>query len=277
MIKAQAKLCLIIGDPVKHSLSPIMHNAAYKKLGIDDQFIFSAKLVKPAELKSAVKAIRLLNIKGLTCTVPHKTAIIPLLDQLDPLAQKIGAVNTIVNHQSKLVGYNTDCIGAITTLEKHTNLKNKKVAVLGAGGATRAVVFGLVSKKAKVTIFNRTQKKAQLLSKLSGCQSQSLKNLSIIKDMDIIINTTSVGMSPNHHRSLVPTSLIQSHHLVFDIVYSPHETKLLKDALSKGAKVIHGIEMLLYQGIAQFELYTHKKAPIKTMRQALTKHLKTII
>ena len=274
MINTQTKLCLIIGDPVNHSLSPVMHNTAYKKLGIDDQFVFLAQKIKPVNLKSAVQAVKVLNIRGLTCTIPHKTAVIPFLDQLDPLAQKIGAVNTVVNNNGKLTGYNTDCFGAITALEKAINLKHKKVAVLGAGGASRAVVFGLISKNAQVTIFNRTLKKAKTLSELAGCQHQSLKNLPLIKDMDIIINTTSVGMSSDNHHSLVPKNLIQPHHLVFDIVYSPCQTQLLKDALVKKAKIINGLDMLLYQGIAQFELYTNRKAPVKTMRQALIKHLK---
>lgn len=274
MINAQTKLCLIIGDPVKHSLSPAMHNTAYKKLGIDNQFVFLAQKIKPVDLKSAIQAVKALNIRGLTCTIPHKTAVIPLLDQLDPLAQKIGAVNTVVNNNGQLIGYNTDCFGAVTALEKHTKLKNKKVAVLGAGGGARAVVFGLISKNAQVTVFNRTHKKAKTLASQADCQAQSLKNLKIIKNLDIIINTTSVGMTPSHHRSLVPKSLIQPHHLVFDIVYSPHQTQLLKNALTKKAKIIHGLDMLLYQGIAQFELYTNRKAPVKTMRQALIKHLK---
>ncbi len=272
MINTQTKLCLIIGNPIKHSLSPIMHNTAYKKLGIDNQFVFLAQKVKPANLRSAVQAVKILDIRGLTCTIPHKAAVIPLLDQLDPLAQKIGAVNTVVNRQGKLVGYNTDCFGAITALEKVVNLEHKKVAVLGAGGAARAVVFGLVSKNAKVTVFNRNLNKVKTLAKQANCQSQPLTNLKLIKNMDIVINTTSVGMNSN--QSLVSKNLIQSHHLVFDIVYSPHQTQLLKNALEKKAKIIHGLDMLLYQGTAQFELYTNRKAPIKTMHQTLIKYLK---
>lgn len=274
MINAQTKPCLIIGDPVKHSLSPVMHNTAYQKLGIDNQFAFLAAKVKPVDLRSAVKAVRALNIRGLTCTIPHKTAVIPLLDRLDPLAKKIGAVNTVVNQHGLLTGYNTDCFGALTALEKVVKLTKQKVAVIGAGGAAKAIVFGLVSKKLKVTVFNRTFKKAQTLAKKTNCQAQLLTNLSLIKNMDIIINTTSVGMVPDHKRSLVPKNLIQPHHLVMDIVYSPLKTQLLKNALSKKAKIIHGLDMLLYQATAQFELYTNHKAPVSVMRQALIKHLK---
>lgn len=273
-IRQTIKICQIIGDPVNHSLSPAMHNAAYQKLGIDHEFVFLAKPVKPAGLPAAVRAVRQLGVRGLTCTIPHKTAVIPLLDQLDSVAQKIGAVNTVVNERGKLIGYNTDWQGAVTALQKETRLKNKTAAVFGAGGAARAIVFGLLKLKVKVTIFNRSLAKAQSLSQTAGCKCGSIKNLESIKSMSLIINATSVGMAPQINQSIVPKKMIRPHHVVMDVVYAPHQTKLLKDAQEKGAKIVHGLDMLLYQGVAQFELYTGRRAPVVAMRQTLINSLK---
>ncbi len=272
-IRQKIKICLIIGDPVSHSLSPLMHNAAYKALEIGHGFVFLASQVKPAELKTTIKMVRVVGVRGLTCTIPHKTAVIPLLDRLDPVAEKIGAVNTVVNDHGQLIGYNTDWLGAITALEKVTKLKNKSAAVFGAGGAARAIVFGLLKQGAKVTVFNRSVEKAWSLSREAGCQCGFSNNLEPIKTMDIIINATSVGMVPQINQSLVPKELIRPHQVVLDVVYAPHQTKLLKDATAQGAKIVPGLDMLLYQGTAQFELYTGRRAPVSAMRRVLIKYL----
>src|SRR3990167_7491456 len=138
-ISAKTKMCIIIGDPVEHSLSPAMHNAGYEALGIDDQFVFTAATVKSENLKKVIKAVQAMGICGLTCTIPHKIEVMQYLDEIDEVAKKIGAVNTVLNMSGKLIGYNTDWLGVIKPLEKYSKLRGKKVAVIGAGGAARAM------------------------------------------------------------------------------------------------------------------------------------------
>jgi len=268
-ISAKTKICLIIGDPVEHSLSPAMHNAAYEALGIDNQFVYLGARVKIEDVGTVVQAMKKMGIHGLTCTIPHKVAVMKYLDEIDETAKKIGAVNTVLNKQGKLIGFNTDWQGVVVPLERITKLSGKKALVLGAGGAARAVIFGLLNRKAKVSIFNRTKEKAIELAKEFNCQTTNLNKESEIKDFDIIINTTSVGMKPLEKETSIPTKFINDKQIVFDIVYVPFETKLLKEAKKRGAKIIHGIEMLLHQGTAQFEIYTGHKAPEEVMRKIL--------
>lgn len=269
-LSAKTKICLIIGDPVSHSLSPIMHNAGYKALGIEDQFVFLGAKVNIKDVGVVADAMRKMGIHGLTCTIPHKVEVMKFLDKIDETARKIGAVNTVLNRNGKLIGFNTDWLGAVVPLEKITSLTGKKALVLGAGGAARAVVFGLLKKGVDVTIFNRTKEKAIKLAEEFQCQVTDLRRESEIKDFDIIVNTTSVGMKPFDQETPIPTEFINKKQVVFDIVYVPFETKLLKEAKKRGAKIIHGVEMLLHQGTAQFEIYTGKKAPEEIMRKTLT-------
>lgn len=269
MKTAQTKICLIIGDPVNHSLSPIMHNAAYEEVGLEEQFVYLASSVPVTKMKSVIKSVRTLGIRGLTCTVPHKIAVIPYLDEIDDVAKKIGAVNTVVNTDGILKGYNTDWMGAITPLKMRTDLAEKKVLVIGAGGAARAVVYGLTSEKAKVTVSNRTHEKAKELAAEFGCVSRDTINEGFLKSQDIIINTTSVGMHPHEGASPIAMNGVHKGQILMDIVYAPYETEFLKQGKKRGVKIIHGTEMLLYQGTAQFELYTGVKAPIEAMEKTL--------
>ena len=266
------KICLSIGYPIKTSNSPSLHNAGYKKLGIDDEFIYLRAEVKPKDLKMAIDGVRGLGIRGVSVTMPHKQEVMKFLDKIDIEARRIGAVNTIVNTNGKLTGFNTDSIGAIVALEKKTNLKGKKVAVIGAGGAARAIVYGLKKKGSIVKIFNRTLDHAKVLSKEFGCEYGDLNSLEQLASLDIIINATSVGM--NEDKSPVDKKFLNKNQIIFDAVYSPKETKLIKDAKEKGAKVVYGYEMLLYQGVEQFRLYTGFDAPIEAMREVLVKNLK---
>jgi shikimate dehydrogenase len=268
-LSAKTKICLIIGDPVSHSLSPAMHNAGYKALGIDDQFVFLGAKVKVEDIDAVTDAMRKMNIHGLTCTIPHKIEVMKFVDKIDETARKIGAVNTVLNKKGKLVGFNTDWLGAVAPIQKLTSLSGKKALVLGAGGAARAVVFGLLKKGATVKIFNRTKEKAIKLAEEFHCQSTDLSEESEIKDFDIIVNTTSVGMKPLENETPISTKFINDKQIIFDIVYVPSDTKLLKEAKKRGAKIIRGIEMLLHQGTAQFEIYTGRKAPEEAMRRAL--------
>ncbi len=268
-ITAKTKICIIVGDPVEHSLSPQMHNAAYRQLGIDGDFVFVAARTKLEDLKDAVQAVRVMGIRGLTCTIPHKLEVMKYLDWIDPVAQKIGAVNTVVNDDGVLKGYNTDWLGAIIPLQKVTSLQDKKVALIGAGGAARAIAYGLVENGAILKIYNRTLSKAEELAKELGCWACSLDELTEITDAEIIINATSIGMGEQQDELPVDKAIIRSHHICFDIVYNPYETKFLQVAKAKGATIIHGIEMLLHQGMAQFTYYTGKEAPEEVMRQTL--------
>jgi len=282
-ITAKTKMCIIIGDPVEHSLSPEMHNAGYEALGIDDQYVFTGATVKSQKLKEVIKAVRAMGIRGLTCTIPHKIEVMRYLDEIDETAKKIGAVNTVVNEKGKLTGYNTDWLGVIKPLEKYGKLNGKKVAVIGAGGAARAMVYGVLKRGGSVIIFNRTLEKAWDLIKtlkikngsaISLLSSKDLSHIEGVTECDIILNATNLGMGELENKTPVPKKFIKKHHIVFDAVYVPYETRLLKDAKEKGAKIIHGTEMLLHQGLAQFELYTGKEAPENVMRRELHKYLK---
>ena len=273
MKTAQTKICLIIGDPVNHSLSPLMHNAAYEAVGLEEQFVYLASTVPVKEVPSVVSAVRTLGIRGLTCTVPHKIAVIPFLDEIDPIAEKIGAVNTVVNTNGVLKGFNTDWEGAIIPLKNRTDLNQKKVLVIGAGGAARAVVFGLLKENAKVTIVNRTAEKAQQLAQEFSCYYKKNIDNTFIAEQDVIINTTSVGMHPHITESPIDTGGIHKGQILMDIVYAPFETELLKQGRKKGVTIIHGTEMLLFQGTAQFELFTGVVAPIEVMKKTLRKAL----
>lgn len=268
-----ANLNMSVGDPISHSLSPAMHNAGYKAFGIENKNLFVSCRVKEEKLERFIEAVKLLGINGISVTLPHKQKIMKCLDNIDETAEKIGAVNTVVNENGKLIGYNTDWIGAVNALKQKTGISGKKVAVLGAGGAARAIIFGILKEGGKVKIFNRTKEKAEEISVAFGCEFGGLDQISEIKNFDIVINSTSVGMD-NSEESPVDKDLIRKNQIVFDVVYNPKETKLLKDAKEKGAKVIYGAEMLLYQGVEQFRLYTGLEAPVKEMEKALLGGLK---
>lgn len=269
MKTAQTKICLIIGDPVSHSLSPLMHNIAYEAVGLGEQFVYLASNVPVTRMKEVISSVRALGIVGLTCTVPHKIAVMPYLDEIDATAKKIGAVNSVVQKDGVLKGYNTDWIGAIAPLKKRTKLNGKKVLVLGAGGAARAVVYGLLRERSQVTVVNRTREKAHALAEEFGCAYATDVNGGLIASQDIIINTTSVGMHPNEHATPINGEGLHSGQILMDIVYAPYETAFLTLGKKAGARIIHGTEMLLYQGTAQFELYTGIKAPVETMEKTL--------
>lgn len=267
------KICIGIGYPLKHSYSPLMHNAAYKALDIDDRFVYTTVEVKPQYLKMAVDGVRVLGICGMSITMPFKQTVMKYLERIDKEAKIIGAVNTIVNDNGKLIGYNTDWIGAITALENKTKLKNKRIAVIGCGGAARAIVYGLIKKGAIVKIFNRSKDKADELAKEFDCECSGLDFLKEVINMDIIINATSVGM--NEDKSLINKKHLNKKQIIFDVVYLPKLSRLIKDAQDVGAQIVYGYEMLLYQGVAQFELYTNTKAPVEVMRKALEGALNT--
>jgi len=273
-ITGKTKVCALIGDPIEHTMSPAMHNAAYQKLGLD--FIYLPFRVKSEQLPQAVAGFRALSVRGFNVTIPHKVAVIPLLDSLDPLAEKIGAVNTVVNDNGKLKGYNTDAEGLLHALTASGfKPKAKSAVVLGAGGASRAISYILVKEGVNLTILNRAQELdwandiARLIRKELGKEVKVLDLVDLagaLTGADLLVNATSVGMSPSDNVSPVPANLLTKAPLVFDIVYNPIKTKLLEDAAVVGAKTIGGVDMLAWQGALAFEKWTGEKAPIDLMR-----------
>jgi len=280
-LSGKTKICGVIGNPIDHSLSPVMHNAAFNSLKLD--FVFVAFRVKKAELESAIDGMRSLDIHGLNVTMPHKSAVIKYLDEIDSTANLIGAVNTILNNNGSLMGYATDGVGALKALEENgVDLAGKKLLLLGAGGAAKAIAFSTAKEAEELVILNRTVDNAKKLAEVL-CRKLGKKTVGKalspalvrenLQDVDVLINATPVGMHPNIDRSLVDPKWMRPDLSVMDIVYNPVETKLIKDAKTAGAKVISGVEMLIYQGAASFEIWTGHQAPIKVMKEAILNKL----
>lgn len=269
-ITADTKICMIIGDPVEHSLSPQIHNAGYESLGIDGEYVYIASHVETPKLADFIKGMRAIKIRGVAVKAPHKITIMQYLDEIDETAQKIGAVNTIVNNEGILRGYNTDWMGVVSPLEKRTTLKDKAVALIGAGGAARAASYGITRKGAKLNIFNRTIEKATELANEFGGNAYSLQDLNEIKNMDIVINSTSIGLPPFENKVPVSSEYINQKQIIYDLTYILHgKTLFIDQAEKKRAITITGAEMLLAQGFAQFKLFTNHDAPEEAMRKAL--------
>lgn len=278
MITGKTNVVGIIGDPVEHSMSPIMHNAAFRYLSLD--YIYVPFKVSSDELKSAIDGAKSLNIKGLNVTIPHKTDVIQYLDSFDKSAELIGAVNTIkFDDDDHAKGYNTDGVGAVKAIEEFSTVKDKKIIILGAGGASRAVSFQILIDGAKeLVIANRTPENAlelknDLTEKLNAyvkCVDlgEELKNELV--DADILINTTPIGMYPHvDQEPLVKAEMMHEKLIVNDLVYNPLKTGLLKEAEKAGAKSISGIKMLIYQGMESFRIWTDVNPPLEVFQEAL--------
>lgn len=273
MITANTTLCAIFGHPIKHSLSPVMHNAGFMHLKLP--YCYVAFDVLPDKLSYAIEAIRVLNMRGVNITVPHKEAVIKLLDYVDEEAKAIGAVNTIVNDNQVLKGYNTDAKGfEKSLLEAGISPKSQTALLLGAGGSAKAIAYALSKEVGKLIIYNRTMSKAEDLKnhiqslKSTTCTIEVIDNLALTapSDVDLIVNTTSLGLHsddpmPIHKEFLLPK------HIVYDLIY--HQTKLQETALVTGCRVLNGLGMLLWQGVLAFELWTGVKAPVEVMRRQL--------
>lgn len=268
---AKTRLCGIIGNPVEHSLSPAMHNAAFEQLGLN----FAYLAFRVEDVESAIRGVRALGLRGLSVTVPHKVAVIPFLDAVDPVAQSIGAVNTVVNENGHLKGYNTDWTGFVRSLEAHVPAAGRQVVLLGAGGAARAIAFGLREKGARLTILNRTEEleMARTLAAEIGCPYGDLNRIDVVTAADVVVNATSLGMAPLQDRTVIDAAHLRPEQTVIDIVYNPMETRFLREAKARGCRTVPGYEMLLLQGVAQFELWTGKTAPVELMRTILVKRL----
>jgi shikimate dehydrogenase len=258
-------------------MSPVMHNAAFRETGLD--YVYTASRVRSEELGEAIRGMRTLNIRGLNVTIPHKVAVIPFLDEVDVLAEKIGAVNTIVNDNGVLKGYNTDASGFLQALlEKGVDPQGKRVLVLGAGGASRAVSLALGERGARLVILNRLEEldwAHELAARIGRLFDTEVKSGELTRDntaealaeTDILVNTTSVGMSPETDRTPVDADLLRPGLVVFDIVYNPLKTRLLSEAEAAGAETIRGIDMLAWQGALAFEKWTGVQAPVDLMKR----------
>jgi len=269
IISSATELYCIFGNPVKHSLSPLMHNRAFREKNIDAVYL-AFELVT---IEDGIRSMRNLNIKGASITIPFKISALDCVDEVDQLAMDIGSMNTIVNNNGKLKGYNTDGYGALQAIaDRGVNIKNSKILILGNGGSARAISFTLLKGGASVFIAGRNPEKMNSLrddlsSRYDNTGSILINELTdyFMDSIDVIINTTPLGMAPEIDLSPIRNDLIKKRHVVFDIVYSPDMTKLLSDASQKGCKIIKGIDMLVNQGIRQFELWTGENAPSEIM------------
>ena len=277
IVSAQTKILGIIGHPISHSMSPIMHNVALNDLNLD--YIYIAFNVMPKDLKNALNGVKALKIHGMNITIPHKGTVIPYLDKIDPLAQKIGAVNTLKLINDLLVGKNTDAAGFKQSLnDAKINPSGLDVLIIGSGGAAKAVSYSLIESVNRLIIFNRTKQNAEQLVNTLKKDSESqiiAKKLSKsnlaneIKKTDLLINATPVGMYPSHHESVIAPDMFHKDMAVFDLIYNPLETQLIKDAKIAGCKTLNGIDMLINQGALAFEWWTNKKPNTNLMKRKI--------
>lgn len=263
-----------------HSLSPAMHNAAFGALCLD--YVYLAHDVLPDQLGLAMNGVRAMNYRGLSITIPHKVAALPLVDEVDRVAAGIGCINTVVNENGRLLGYNSDGLGALGALRRaKADPVNKDVVLLGSGGAARAIAMTLAfeAPPRRLTLVGVVPDE---LSQLAADVRRAQRELDVVtyaldeqslttalEKADLLLQTTPVGMAPHSDRSLVPAQLLRPNLVVFDAVYTPRRTKLLTDAAARGARVIEGLEMFLGQAFVQFELFTGQKPPEATMRAAV--------
>jgi len=253
----------LLGRPVAHSLSPAMHNAAFRELDLNAVYV----AFPVTNLAQAVTGLRGLNIGGVSVTIPFKEEIIPLLDELDPQAACIGAVNTVVNREGRLLGHNTDWRGAAAALLPHTPITGEHVLLLGAGGAARAIAFAVKEKGGTFSLTDVDQARAMNLAREFGGEALAPDALANCP-ATVLINATPVGMAPAHEDIPIDPELLGSFRVVMDIVYKPLETRLLREAKARGCQVVDGLQMLIHQGAAQFELWTGRPAPREVMARA---------
>jgi shikimate dehydrogenase len=246
-------------------LGSAMHNAGYRALDLPFTYVpFAVR-----DLRGAIAGMRALGIRGVGISFPYKQEVMGLLDAIEPVAARIGAVNTIVNDGGTLTGHNTDWVGAVRALEEVTALASERVLLVGAGGAARAVAYGLKESGARLTIANRDAAKAEALARAVGGEGRGLSEVERAADYGIVVNATALGMTDVDLRSPIPEGAIRQGQLVMDIVFKPLETRLLAAARARGARVVHGGRMLLHQAARQFELYTGRAAPMDAMDAAL--------
>jgi shikimate dehydrogenase len=282
-ISGTTKILGVIGDPIEHSMSPKMHNTAIQALGLN--YVYISFHVYSKDLAAAIAGIRSLQIRGINVTIPHKIAVMPYVDEIDPLAQKIGAINTIKNENGHIFARNTDGEGALIALnEAGCDPQGKVIVILGAGGAAKAITFYLASLAKRLIIINRSsshlnelikslQKNFQVpIDGISDNNTVAIENA--IRSAALLINTTPIGMYPHKDEMPIDPSLFHPNLFVFDIIYNPIETKLLHIARTKGCKTLNGIKMLVNQGAIAFEWWTGIKPDKKLMETAILEDIK---
>lgn len=278
VISGTTAICAVIGDPIEHSLSPCMHNVAYQALNLD--YAYVAFRVK--NVGKAMQGMLGFGIRGLSVTIPHKVEVMKYLDEITPLAKRIGAVNTVTNDNGRLLGTNTDGFGALNAIEELENTGGKSIVFLGVGGAARGVGFTIACERSPKNILflhrrEDTEMAAALINDLRPHTSVPVAASSLeaadmrdaLQDADIVVNTTPIGMSPKVDECLIEESLFSERHLVFDVIYNPAKTLLLQRAERRFARVINGVPMFVNQGAEQFRLWTGKEPPVAAMREAV--------
>lgn len=266
----------VIGDPVRHSRSPVMHNRAFAETGFNG--VYAAFHVTPERLGEAIAGMRALGFGGLNVTIPHKVAVMDFLDDIDESARAAGAVNTIVHREGRLIGYNTDGIGYVRSLkeEAEPDLEGKTVVVLGSGGAARGIVWALAREKpARIVLANRTAEKAVMLAERFRNAPAAVEAVPwealprVCAEADIVVNTTPVGMAPRTEETPIDPAWLRPGAVASDIVYNPMKTAFLAGAEARGCRIHGGLGMFVYQGACAFEYWTGLPAPVQAMREAV--------
>jgi len=275
-IDTETRVCAVIGSPVEHSLSPAMHNAGFEAAGLN--YVYVAFHVE--DVAGCLAGMRALpSFRGMSVTIPHKMAVMAHLDEIEPMAQHVGCVNTVTNEAGRLIGSTTDGPGTLKAFaDADVSLDDKRVLFVGSGGAVRAVAFAVaeLTQAERITIIGRTPSRvAAIVDDLQAKTSANVEALPLpdaleeaMAEHDVVIQGTPVGMHPNPDATCVPEHLLRPKQVVFDMVYRPHETRLLREAQARGCQVIHGVEMLVNQAVLQFERWTGADAPTKVMRAA---------
>ena len=280
-IDGKSRICAVIGNPVEHSLSPALHNAAFEEKKLNMCYV----AFRVEDLAAAMAGVKGLNLLGLSVTIPHKVAILNYLDEVDETARKIGSVNTVLHKEGRLIGYNSDGMGAVRALkEADLPLAGRKITILGSGGAARAITFSLGKEavlREMVLLGIDVDECGLLTEDLQKAlpfpvtwEPMSLETLTRhIPDSDGIIHCTPVGMSPREEQTILDRQLLHPGQFVFDIVYNPLKTRLLQEAESIGCRVVPGVEMFIHQAVFQFELWTGQPAPVDRMRRVVMEAL----
>lgn len=280
-VTARTKILCVIGHPIEHSMSPIMHNAAIQDLGLD--YLYIGFDIPPNRLKEAIKGLKTLNIRGINVTLPYKEKVMKFVDKVDQTAQNIGAINTIKNENGLLIGRNTDAEGANKALlDARCKIIGKNVVLIGAGGAAKAISYSLASDINKITIINRSEDRARkLVNELKNKRDINIEskkyNEIILKEeisnADILINATPIGMFPMMDISPVSKKILHKDLFVFDLIYNPLETQLIKDSKEIGCQTLSGLDMLVNQGALAFEWWTKKKPNLELMKLKIIEYL----
>lgn len=279
-ISETTQLIGLIATPIRHSISPQMHNAAFLKLGLD--YAYLAFEIEPNQLEATIKGFKAMGVRGFNVSMPYKTAIIDYLDELSPAAKLCQSVNTVVNENGRLIGYMTDGSGLIRSfMDQGYDIYGKKITVIGCGGAGKAILIqAALDGAAELAVFNRSTNRGieivNLINEQSDCHatfyelSDEAALKSQLANSDFLINATSVGMADLEEQSIIKDpSILPSHLVVCDIIYNPRKTRLLAQAEARGCQIMNGVGMIIYQGAEAFKLWTGKDMPIDEVKAAL--------